>query len=302
MANSFNPLISKFLPLMDEVYKQASKTAILDDSAAKFVGANAIKFFKMTMDGLGDYSRNAGYVGGDVTGTWETMTLAYDRGRKFSVDAMDNEEEAGLAFGRLASEFIRTKVVPEVDAYTFAKICQTANISVGTPVDIVPGTTDVPSLIDAGTATMNDDEVSPDRILFISEACYRGLQAKITRVIENDAKGINRTVEYYDNMRIVRVPQNRFYTKITLNDGSTAGETAGGYAGTTSTGYKINFLIVDPAAIEKVTKHVVPKVFSPAENQDADAWKFMYRLYGDTFVYDNKVAGVYLNRGNTALS
>ena len=48
------------------------------------------------------------------------MKFNYDRGRKFSVDAMDNEETAGLAFGKLASEFIRTKAVPEMDAVRFA--------------------------------------------------------------------------------------------------------------------------------------------------------------------------------------
>ena len=47
------------------------------------------------MDGLADYSRNSGYVKGDVTLTNETVTFNYDRGRKFSVDNMDNEETAG---------------------------------------------------------------------------------------------------------------------------------------------------------------------------------------------------------------
>ena len=48
------------------------------------------------------------------------MKCNFDRGRMFTVDNMDNAETAGLAFGRLASEFIRTKVAPEVDAFRFA--------------------------------------------------------------------------------------------------------------------------------------------------------------------------------------
>ena len=75
---------------------------------------------KISMDGLADYSRNGGYVQGNVEITNETVKFNYDRGRKFSVDAMDNEETAGLAFGKLASEFIRTKAVPEMDAVRFA--------------------------------------------------------------------------------------------------------------------------------------------------------------------------------------
>ena len=72
------------------------------------------------MQGLGDYDRNSGYVNGDVTMTNEIVKCNFDRGRMFTVDNMDNAETAGLAFGRLASEFIRTKVAPEVDAFRFA--------------------------------------------------------------------------------------------------------------------------------------------------------------------------------------
>ena len=105
----------KYIDLLDEVYKNSSKTADLDgDSTLVRAGANANEIIipKIAMDGLGDYSRNGGYVNGDVTFTNETVQFNYDRGRAFTVDAMDNEETAGLAFGKLSSEFLRTKVVP----------------------------------------------------------------------------------------------------------------------------------------------------------------------------------------------
>jgi len=108
-----------YIDLLDEVYKSASKTADLDgDASLVKAGANAneIMIPKMELDGLADYSRNGGYVQGDVSISYETVQFNYDRGRKFNVDAMDNEETAGLAFGKLSSEFLRTKVVPEVDA------------------------------------------------------------------------------------------------------------------------------------------------------------------------------------------
>lgn len=106
----------KYIDLLDEVYKSASKTADLDgDATLVQAGANANEIIipKMSLDGLADYSRNSGYVNGDVTLTNETVQFNYDRGRAFTVDAMDNEETAGLAFGKLSSEFLRTKVVPQ---------------------------------------------------------------------------------------------------------------------------------------------------------------------------------------------
>lgn len=301
MANNIQ-LAQTYLPLLDEVYKVSSRTAILDATKVEILNGNAIKVFKTSMDGMGNYNRSTGFITGDVTGTWETLMLTKDRGRAFVIDRMDNEETIGMAFGTLAGEFIRTKVAPEIDAYTFAKLAGVAGI-LGANGDVSIGTTDVASLIDTAEKDMNEAEVPYEgRILFISETAYAGLRAKIDRTIQNDVLGINREVESYDGMRIVRVPQSRFYTAITLYDGITNGQTTGGYIGTPTTGYNINFMIVHPSALTKVVKHVLPRIFTPEQYQQADAWKFDYRVYHDTFVYDNKVKGIYLHRGATALA
>ena len=122
MANTINKF-AKYLNLLDEVYQEASLTSVLDgDAALTSAGANANELVipKLEMDGLANYDRAGGYVEGDVRLTSETVKFNYDRGRAFSVDSMDDEETAGVAFGRLSSEFIRTKTVPEMDAFRFA--------------------------------------------------------------------------------------------------------------------------------------------------------------------------------------
>lgn len=300
MANNI-ALAQKYLPLLDEVYKVSSRSAILDATNVEFLNANTIKMYKTEMDGLGDYARNTGFVDGDVTGTWETMTLQRDRGRSFMVDSVDNEETINQAFGTLAGEFVRTQVAPEIDAYTFAKLAGVANINKGAAADMVVGTTDVPMLLDEAQRQMSEDEVPYDgRILFISETAYAGLKNKTIRQIMNGETGIAKEVEVYDNMRVVRVPQTRFYDAITLRDGKSSGQTKGGFAPTTGA-HKINFLIVHPSAVIKATKHLVPRIFTPAENQKADAWKFDYRVYHDTFARENKVKGIYLHAGATTV-
>ena len=299
-------LVTKYAAMLDEVYKRESLTSVLDTPSdlVMWEGANAAKIFKTTMDGLGDYSRNNGYVKGAVIGTWENLQLTYDRGRQFLVDVMDNEETLDMAFGTLAGEFVRTQEVPEVDAYTFAKIAGTANIQAATPANFA-NISNVLTAVDTAQAALDDEEVPMEgRVLFVSTSVYYALKDKLTRYIDNRDEIINRNFEYLDNTRVIPVPSGRFNTAIDLLDGSSNGEEAGGYSIVPGVGYSypINFLLVHPSAIIKVMKHRVPRIFSPDVVQEADAWKFNIRLYGDTFVKDNKVKGIYLHRASSANS
>ena len=288
---------------MDEIYKASSRTSILDtaNERIRFNNSDTVYLYTMSMDGLADYSRNAGFVTGSITGTWEPYKLTQDRARSFMVDAMDNDETGSMTFGNTSSEFIRTQVTPEIDAYRFAKYAGASGISSGTPADITVGTTDVPTLIQEAETTMGDDEVPEEgRILFISETAYAGLKDKITRYVQNGERGIETAIDFYDGMRVIKVPKGRFNTGITMNDGLSAGETKGGFTVPASTSYPINFMIIHPSAVVQIAKHVAPRSFSPEVNQRADAWQFDYRIYHDAFVEKNKAAGIYLHRAATA--
>lgn len=297
MANTI-ALAQKYLPLLDEVFKNASLTSLLEkpERVGDFVNANTVKYFKTSMDGLGQYNRNTGFAAGDVVGEWETLTLAQDRGRKFQVDSMDNEETINQAFGTLAGEFIRTKVVPEVDAYRFAKIAGTSNIQ--TTAGATLDKDSIVAALDAAITALDNEEVPAEgRVLYITPALYQAIKesAAATRITPAGA-GIDRRFDSFDGMPIIKVPSGRFYTKIDLNDGVTSGQTAGGYA-KASAGKAINFLMLHPVSLLAVKKHVVPRIFDPSTNQDADAWMFQYRIYHDLFVLDNKVKGIYLHKG-----
>jgi len=189
---------------------------------------------------------------------------------------------------------MRLSVIPETDAFRFATYASAVN-----PVkaDITVGTTDVPGLIDTAEQEMGDKEVPRDgRLLYISEKAYNGLKNKITRILANE-RGVQRNIEVYDDMEVVRVPQSRFNTAVTLYDGTSNF----GFAPTAG-GYKINFMIVHPSAVKNAMKFALPKIFTPDENQSKDAWKFQYRQYHDAFVLDNKVNGIYVHCANTANS
>jgi hypothetical protein len=295
MANSI-ALAEKFLPILDEIYKRESLTARLDAKTkpVEFGGVNEIKIFKTSVVGLGDYSRATGYPAGDVTASWETIALTQERGRAFAIDRMDDEETLGMAFGKLAGEFIRTQVVPEVDAYRFSKWASTANVSTANAAALANAAATL-AAIDVASGKLDDDEVPQEgRLLFIAQPQYRQLTAAVNRSLENQST-YDRRLRQLDEMTIIPVPQGRFYTAITTNAGALSNQ--GGYTkGAAAT--NLNFILMHPTAVEQATKLANLKIFSPEENQLTDSWLFQYRLYHDAWVYDNKVSGVYIHKSN----
>lgn len=285
MANAIT-LAKTFVPLLDEVYNASSLTAVLDGApelARQGVNYDELIIPKMSMQGLADYSRNTGYVAGDVTLTNETVKCNFNRGRMFQVDALDDIETVGIAFGRLAGEFVRTQVNPELDAFRFAAYASTSGI--GSADEDLTGGSDVVISIRKGVTTLDEAEVPvTERYLFITPTLHGTIMdldtTKSRAVLENFA-------------RVIQVPQTRFYSAIT----QTAGD-AGGY--TKAAGAKdINFMIIHKPAVIQYQKHVVPKIITPEQNQNADAWKFGYRNVGIADVYENKVTGIYLSKKAT---
>lgn len=287
MANSI-ALFKQYTPLLDEVYKLASLTSDLDgaaDLAKQGANANELIIPMMTMDGLADYSRNSGYVNGDVTLTNETVKCNFDRGRMFNVDRMDNIETAGVAFGRLAGEFIRTKVAPELDAFRLAAYASIENISKATAATLTTGANVVEALR-AAITKMNEDEVpAEERFLYITPTLLGLVQDMDTTKSREVLKSFS---------KIKEVPQSRFYTSIEQYDGKSTGKEKGGFVKGTNA-QDINFMVIHKPALIQYTKHSDTKVITPEQNPDADAYKFGYRMVGIAKAYENKLAGIYLH-------
>ena len=285
MANKITTA-GKFIPLLDEVYRTVSLTAKLDgpeELVRQGANANELIIPMIEMQGLGDYDRNSGYVAGDVTMTNETVKCNFDRGRMFTVDNMDDADSAGIAFGRLAGEFIRTKVAPELDAFRFASYASKEGVTQKAE-DLADGAA-VLAALRVATNAMDEAEVPmEDRHLFITPT-LDGMIADLdtTKSREILARFATKTL----------VPQTRFYTAIDQKDGHTGGQEAGGYTKADEGGADLNFMVIHKPALIQFEKHVAPKIVTPDQNQEADAYKYGYRNVGVADVYKNKLAGVY---------
>lgn len=276
-------LAKTYVPMLDEVYASASLTAKLDGAAelcAQGANANELIVPVLSMQGLGAYSRADGYAEGDVTMTNETVKCNFDRGRMFSVDNMDNAETAGVAFGRLAGEFIRTRVVPELDAFRFAQYASASGTGHSSGA-LADGKSVIAALRKAQDA-MDEAEVPPeDRHLFILP--------RLLALVEDMDTSASRAV-LAEFASITKVPQSRFYSGITQRDGVTGGQEEGGFA---NAGKKLCFMVIHRPAVIQFEKHVAPKIITPEANQKADAWKYGYRNVGVADVYPKKASGIF---------
>ncbi|ERI04014.1 hypothetical protein [Atopobium sp. oral taxon 810] len=293
MPNSIE-YIKNYTTILDAVYKKAACSTVLNSGRRMMrAGRNAkeIMIPKISVTGLGDYTRNVGYKDGAITYEFETKTFNYDRGVRLLADVMD-VEEAGIldCFVEAGSELQRTQVAPEGDAFTFAAIASHTGVtpveedlSAATAEDILGNLRDV-------TNTMDEAEVSTgSRILFITPT-LKGTLDDFSLANPNRSNAVLSRFS-----RIVEVPQSRFYTNITLN----SGDTNFGYAKNATTGKDINYMVVEKSAVIKFDKHVASRVFSPDELESLDSYMMKYRKYGIVELFDQKLAGIYVSKATS---
>ena len=281
--------VRNYTSVIDEVYQRASVSGVLN-SGRRMVraGHNAKEILipKISVTGLGNYTRNVGYKTGAITYEFETKTFNYDRGIRLFADVMD-VEEAGVndCFVEAGAELQRTQVAPEADAFTFAQIASHAGVTVA-PEDLSEATaTDILQALREVTSAMDEKQVTlGSRYLFITPT----LKGVLDDYSYANPTMSNRVLERF--ARVIEVPQVRFYTKIDLK----SGDTEFGYA-KAAAGKAINFMVVEKSAVIKFDKHVASRVFSPDELESLDSYMMKYRKYGIVELFDNKLDGVYVS-------
>lgn len=275
--------------ILDEVYRQAACTSVLDSAPSQVRPTQNVHEFcypQMEVGGLGDYDRASGYTSNSgVSLVWKTVEADYDRGTKIMVDAMDNQESFDLAFGQAANILMREHVAPEGDAFTFAKIAALTGITNNT--DSIEGGAQFLEAILTATTEMDENEVPDEqRYLFTTSTLLKSVKALDTTKSREALDGF---------AGIIKVPRGRFNTAIDLLSGRDGDEIAGGWK-PSELSKPINFLIVHKPALIKFDRHIAgPTVISADQNPDADADIVKYRKYGVVDGYENKRAGIYLS-------
>lgn len=293
MANAITKA-KQYITLLDEMYRAELKTDVLSAPSELIRAGNVageVLLPKITLDALGDYSRTGGYPSGDITFEWETFSFSYDRAIEFTLDRQNNLETLDIPFAATSSQFVKQYAAPEIDAVRFAEMYGKAGNTAAADLT----STDTVEAIDEAIVVMKNAEVPIENLyLFMTPNIMRNIRN--SNLFDRDMAMIgDRSVPSYDSIPIIEVPQSRFYSEITLNDGTTNF----GYTKTATTGRDLNFMIVHSQAALPIVKQQNMKIFSPDENQKKDGWLMQYRLYHDIFTPDNKVNGIYAHNATT---
>ena len=269
-----------------ELYMNYAKTAVLESNATltkQRANEDEICIPKIEMNGLADYDSNTGYIQGGVSIQWQTVTFNYSRKWKLSINSMNSEETLGLTFATLITELLKTKAIPEQDAFRFATYANLAEIKISG--NISTGAEVLEALQTAIIKMNNADIPSENRHLFITT----DLLLKAQNVDTTKSRVI---LGEFDS--ITEVPKTIFYTAIDLLDGKISGKEKRGFK-KSSDGKDINFLIVEKSSVMQLTKYKEGKIISPEDNQDGDALVLYLHEYGFTDVCRYKPVGIYLH-------
>lgn len=319
-------LITKYATeAWDKVYKKEAISSILDGEKdlMQFVGVKTVRIAKHSSDGLGNYQRankpaegpyagfdaattagqGYGYPTGDVNLTWEEFKIRIDRARQLRIELFDNEESGELAVTSALTDFSRTKVAPEVDAYVFSELARLAGNVSTSSITLTAGQNGmgyqangpVQALNDAFAALDEEEVPEEDQVIFASVQFCNKLRStgELVKILHQNEYKENVSFQVYEYMgrEIIAVPGRRFRTNIVLTDnGFRWGE--GNKA--------IDFIVCAKSACYHVVKYDKIRVFDPKLVQDFDGYKVNVRVYHDFFVPDNKRVAVYAHLSDTA--
>ena len=280
----------KYSSELDKMFAQKSVTGFFADNAlaAKFVGAKTVIIPDVDFQGLADYDRDTGFTKGAITVSNSSYTMSMDRARSLQIDREDMDETgiANLA-GKILGEYVRTKVVPECDAYVLSKL---AGLAV-TRSNTIDGDVTKPfealcKLINEVQSLVGYDE---ELVAFVDNYMFAAFQnsteiAKLITVSDFKQGDISLKVKSINGVTIIPVASERMKTAYEFHDN--------GFRPADKS-REIYMLVAPKTAAHLVKKTETMRIFTPEQNVDADAYKFDYRIYYDVFVNKNGLDAIW---------
>lgn len=269
-------LVSKFLPYVDEQFKNESKKSLLTNQDFSWTGAHTVKVYKISTSAMNDYGRNGPASGNwsrygavtDLDATTEEFTLTKDRSFTFAIDKLDTDETAQqLAAATALARQDREVVIPEVDAHVYGVMCANAGHK---PTAVALTAENIYAEILRASQALDDSEVSETgRVLVVTPAVYALMKKSPDITLDSDVgqdQRLKGVIGNLDGAAVVKVPAVRLPADF---------------------GFMLAHPVatVAPVKLEDYTVHENPPGISGALVEG--------RICYDAFVLDNKRKAIY---------
>lgn len=209
-------LHDKFAKQIQAKFVRESCVTGLLSNEYSWAGAKTVKVSTPLTVPMVDYTRSGVNRYGEpqeMQDTVQELTLTQDKSFALTIDKGNNSDQSGVkSAGKMLALQIKERAVPLMDGYVLDKLAHQAGHIFG--ASIAMDSDNICGRIADGTTVLDNAEVPGDgRILFLSPEGFRLLKNSSEfmfrehlsmKVISNGEAGI------FDNMRVVKVPQNRW--------------------------------------------------------------------------------------------
>lgn len=283
-----------FMQKLDQQVVREATTGWMEENAGqvKYNGGDEVKIANLSTVGLAQYDRDEGFAQGSVTLKYDTYKMTQDRGRTFQLDRMDVDETNFLATtANVLKEFQGRHVVPEIDSYRYSKLAAKAEEAGKIEKLAITADNIVSKLREHLQAV--EDVIGDEQLIITLPSTIAGMImdspafGRSVGLAEFKQGGLHFKVRTIDDHVLRVVPSARLKTLYDISDGRTNAADKGGLTPNVAA-KDINWLITPrrlPIAISKTEKL---RIFSPDQNQKADAWKIDYRKYHDLWVLEQQ--------------
>lgn len=231
-----------------------------------------------------NYNKDTGFKANGKGGSaeWKAFVAPYDREITFSTDAIDEYNAVKEGYELSGSAIAKQNMVgvgAEIDATSSAAIF--ANIPSANVLDSATAKLDKDNVFQTLTdieAKVFNAGYTGDSFVFVRAGVYSAIQAAILannglanpEVLKySPVKGLEleTKVVRYNNLVILRVPDDRMFTEITLLDGISEGQTDGGYKKADGASH-IDVLVVPVPSSAVSIRHLVANLLVPMAYMD----------------------------------
>lgn len=283
-----------------EVVIQGTLTSPFVTDNVKWLGAKTFHFTSTSTTGFKNHSRSGGWNRGTITQTDHPYTLEHDRDIEFLIDKLDvDESNLTASIEKVASNFVKTNAVPEIDARFYERVSEAA---------INAGKADAKALNTYTAQTIiGDIKGAIDKVRRYRNSLIVYIRTELMGLLETALAGkatiswssvsdlefsIETRVANVDGVPVFEVIDlDRFATKFDYTTGfaksSVASQVQTDSPWQKLAGKDLNILVASTQTVQTVHKVVSIYWFAPGEHTAGDGYLYQHREAWDTVVFPN---------------